>query len=122
MPGSGRSRMALTTLNTAVLAAMPSASVTTMMAVNPGLLAAIRNVWRISCQRLSNMEALSPQDAGKGTTVNTTVNETGGVEFRARIVLPGQMLSPLCLSRLTPSATRFRPQCGLAARGAKPGC
>jgi hypothetical protein len=36
--------MALTTLKTAVLAAIPNASVTRIIAVKPGLLASIRNV------------------------------------------------------------------------------
>ena len=41
--GSERNKTPSTTLNTAVLAPMPSASVSTATAVNPGLLASVRS-------------------------------------------------------------------------------
>src|SRR5712664_567803 len=54
---NGRNNTALTTLNIALVAPMPSASVSTATTAKPGLLRRIRCPWRKSCQHVSTKDS-----------------------------------------------------------------
>lgn len=58
--GNGRSMTALMTLKMAVFAPMPSASVNSATAVNPGLRASMRMPYFTSCQMVCTVVSVSP--------------------------------------------------------------